>query len=124
MVLFAAAAARADPEPERPPLGRIEGRVLERGSVTDIPVPGAAVATVAGDFAVADAEGRFTLDAPAGAVALTISASGYEPLTLVETFRAGVGIPVEYRLTPRASRDRGRYRTVVRGEARHEGTRF
>jgi hypothetical protein len=103
--------------PKEVPKGRIAGRVWERGAI--IPLAGARV--TAGDVEVTTGQdGRFTMDLPAGAADLAITADDYRPLRVKETVTAGQGLNVEYYL----ERRKARYESTVRGEARHEGERF
>ena len=118
VALLASVSARADPSAGDLP-GQIGGRVMERGSTT--PIAGATVS--AGDFTTTtDGSGQFLLTLPAGDNELHVSAPHYQPLAFVEKVSPGERLEVEYRLLTIAGARQ--YRTVVRGEARHEGERF
>jgi hypothetical protein len=99
---------------------RIDGRVLERGSIN--PIAGVKVVSSTGAEAVSDASGRFSLTLPAGRSELVLTEEGHEPLRTVEELAEGQGVKVEYQLMPKPNARR--YEAVVRGEQRHEGERF
>lgn len=102
-------------------MGRLQGRVFERGSIT--PVQGARVQAPGSEPVETDESGGFALDLPAGNIDLVITSERHEPLRVIERIEPGKGLRVEYRLLPQPE-FRRRYVTTVRGEARHEGERF
>ncbi len=108
-------------DPGDGPAAVLRGRVFERGSVN--PVPDAEV--IVGDRdrrAAVDAHGRFELRVAPGVCPVAVQSPDHEPLRATETLVAGQGLSVEYRLV--AKEERKRFRSRVRGEARHEGERF
>jgi hypothetical protein len=64
--------------PPPPPLGRVSGRVFEKGSRT--PIGGASLTADASAAGETDREGSFTADIPCGRRRLGVAAPGFEPL--------------------------------------------
>lgn len=118
LLLARAASAEERTASSAEPPGKVVGRVWERGTI--MPLPNVTVTSEAGST-MTDAAGRFTLALPAGEHTLALTASGYQPLRVVEQVTPGQGLEVEYWLEPAG---RGRYVATVRGESRHEGDRF
>jgi hypothetical protein len=99
----------------------LHGRVFELGAST--PLSGARVVTQRGEEAETDGDGRFVLTISSGHIELIITEDQYQPLHVTEELKPGEGLNVEYRLKPLPSYKK-RYRSTVRGEARHEGEHF
>lgn len=82
----------------------------------DLPIVGAGVLVSGGDGlsrrAAIGTNGAFSFDdLPPGAVQVTISAAGFEPITVDETIVAGEPLEVKYRLSPKG----GTLEVTIRG---------
>ena len=107
------------PSPTAPPLGRVVGRVLAKG--TRQPVAGAAITADVSEVGASDARGDFAVDVGCGPRRLTIQAPGFERLTtIVDPCAAAVG-PLTLRLSP-AESGHG-FETVVRAKPAHPQVR-
>lgn len=95
-----------------PPVSKLKGQLIQRGSRKR--VSGAVVRCGEGEQnipeAISDAEGRFTLETPAGTCRLRAIASGYRVYETDETLTAGETLEAVYYLVE----DTGGYETVVR----------
>lgn len=92
----------------------LRGQVLTKGTREEI--PHALVGLEDGGVVPieADATGHFTLEVPAGAQRIAVSASGHRPRVFRETLKQGQVVEVIYRLDRTYSRP---YETIVRGQA-------
>lgn len=102
------AAPVAPPAP--PPLGRVAGRVLARG--TRVPVAGASLTVEGGEVGASDARGDFGVELPCGHRRLTVQATGFEWLTAEVDVCAAPVAPLTLRLTPSPSGPA--FETVIR----------
>lgn len=114
--------APTDPVAPEPPVASalLRGRVFERGTVN--PVKGARITAGEGLETSSDARGAFELRLPEGEQPITVISEEHDPFHTTERLVANEGLTVEYRLLPKD--EKKRYRSRVRGEARHEGQRF
>ncbi|MBS1149955.1 MAG: TonB-dependent receptor [Myxococcaceae bacterium] len=109
---WAAPAEAVDAGPPPPPMAVLSGQLLQKGNRH--PIPAAMVQVADGGVAVeSDAEGRFTLEAPAGEVTITAQGSSHLPFEATETLVAGERLEVKYYLAPKSI---GLYETTVHGE--------
>jgi hypothetical protein len=106
--------------PAPPPLGRVAGRVLAKG--TRAPVVGASLtidATAAGDTG---ARGDFDVEAACGHRRLTVQAPGFERLTAEVDVCGAPPAPLTLRLTPDPSA--AAFQTVVRAKPAQPAVRL
>jgi len=98
--------------PPPPALGTLTGEVRQKG--TRKPLAGASIVGEDGKaFGETGPDGRFEIQLPPGAHALTIQAPGHVPLKAQEAITANQSVAVLYRLEPLVVDP---YETIVRGE--------
>ncbi len=95
-------------------VARISGRVLTKGTRDVVPLAQVGLEDGGVTAAETDAEGRFALEVPPGALRLVVTASGHRPRVFKEKLQPGQAVEVVYRLDRTYSRP---YETVVRGQA-------
>jgi hypothetical protein len=116
-----AAPAPAPAPATPPPLGRVVGRVLARG--TRAPVADASLTADTSAVGATDAHGDFAVDVPCGPHRLTVQAPGFERLTAdVDACGATPPPPLTLRLTPTTSRPA--YEAVVRAKPAQPSVRI
>jgi hypothetical protein len=101
--------------PPAPALLALPGQIVARG--TREPLPGVAIATDGRDASESDADGRFTLNLPAGSHNLSFQHPGHQPQVVTVTVAPqGVTEPLLVRLMPNDGAER--YETIVRAPRR------
>ena len=93
--------------------GRLVGQVMTKGTRDVVPLAQIRLADGGHPSAETDAEGRFTLEVPAGEFRVEVAASGHLSRVFTEKLDAGERLEVLYRLEPTFARP---FETVVRGQ--------
>lgn len=92
---------------------RLSGRVMTKGTRDVIALAQITLADGGQPATETDAQGRFTLEVPPGALRVEVTASGHTKRVFNEQLSAGQRLEVLYRLEPTFVRP---YETVVRGQ--------
>ena len=121
LILFALLLGGAARSGRAAETGRLQARVMIRGSITA--VPGARVKVSSGAAVIeltTDEKGRFTTDLPAGTAEVIVRAGGHELLQARTTIPAGATVKAEYLLRPLPAYRRP-FETTVRARSANEG---
>ncbi|MDP1822328.1 MAG: TonB-dependent receptor [Archangium sp.] len=102
------------PQDAGPGTARLAGRVMTKGTRDVIALAQVTLADGGQPSAETDADGRFTLEVPAGALQVEVTASGHTKRVFKEKLSGGQRLEVLYRLEPTFVRP---YETVVRGQS-------
>jgi len=93
--------------------GKLVGQVLTRGTREPIPLAQLSLGDGGVTLVETDADGRFTLEIPAGPTRVVVTASGHVKRAFNENLKPGQTVEVLYRLNRTFSRP---YETIVRGQ--------